>query len=221
VPLALATSLTALTNLDLSDNLLEGFWPEFNNSRSLEKLSIGGNRFQGPLPRLRYNKAMKILNASSNHFSGPLDPWYGSLSSMNVLNVSFNLLSGNFSESICRLRELNVLDLDFAFAMGSEQNQTLSAGLSCLGTILSLQVLKLQGNRIIGSMPLSFKNFPAMRLLSLRHNEIHGSIEEDYFANMSFSLNHLSLANNNISGSVPSSLCSMAGLTHLNLSSNR
>ena len=106
MPLALATSLTALTNLDLSDNLLEGFWPEFNNSRSLEKLSIGGNRFQGPLPRLRYNKAMKILNASSNHFSGPLDPWYGSLSSMNVLNVSFNLLSGNFSESICRLREL-------------------------------------------------------------------------------------------------------------------
>mmetsp|Transcript_7413 Transcript_7413/g.7627 ORF Transcript_7413/g.7627 Transcript_7413/m.7627 type:complete len:861 (+) Transcript_7413:176-2758(+) len=70
-----------------------------------------------------------------------------------------------------------------------------------------------------GYLPINFDNESFIQYLNLSHNQLHGSIPDTYSSSLPHLL-ELDLSNNILSGTIPSSLCSISSLTRLSLRNN-
>ncbi|KAG6773254.1 hypothetical protein POTOM_020515 [Populus tomentosa] len=83
----------------------------------------------------------------------------------------------------------------------------------------SLEILKLGGNKLWGTIPPSFANITSLLTLNLATNNLGGMIPDDFgrFKN----LKHLDLSINNLTGNVPLSLYNISSLVFLAVASNQ
>ncbi|XP_068639585.1 receptor-like protein 46 [Aristolochia californica] len=90
------STLFLVTNLDLSNNNLEGKIPEeLTNNSNLLLLNLAHNHFTGNIPKNIGNMSLlESLDLSNNQLSGSIPQSLSFLTTLNYLNLSYNNLSG-------------------------------------------------------------------------------------------------------------------------------
>ncbi|PHT30228.1 hypothetical protein CQW23_30157 [Capsicum baccatum] len=136
-------------SLNLSNKVLTGRIPhEFGNLTVLVSLDLESNNFQGNLPQeMACLRRLRFLDLSFNKFRGEVRSWFGFLHQLQVLNLRNNSFTGSIPSSFSNISTLDTLNLNF----NSIESQIPKV-------IGNLRGLKLRGNILIGSIPLSLSN---------------------------------------------------------------
>ncbi|KAM3369483.1 hypothetical protein ACQJBY_017408 [Aegilops geniculata] len=230
-------NLTALTNLDLSQNYLTGPLPSFIGELTrMQYMSFGINALSGPLPKELGNLTDLVsLSVSSNNFSGSLPSELGNLAKLEQLYIDSAGFSGPLPSSLSKLTKMKTLwasDNDFTGQIpdyigswnltdlrfqGNSFQGPLPATLSNLVQLTNLRI----GDILNGSSSsLAFiSNMTSLNSLVLRNCRISDTLLSVNFSKFT-SLNLLDLSFNNITGQVPQTLLNLNSLGFLFLGNN-
>ncbi|KAG1355095.1 receptor-like protein EIX2 [Cocos nucifera] len=189
---------SVLSLLDLSSNSFSGVIPsDIGKSRpNMEYLSLSTNSLSGEIPSSFCHLGYGALDLSKNLLSGELPDCWNHSSFLFVIDFSSNSLSESIPSSICSLPFLESLHL-------SDNNLSGELPLS-LKSCVSLNTLDLGQNGFLGRIPTWIgESLLSLKILRLRSNKLIGNIP----SNLSRlnSLQILDLANNKLSGTIPSS----------------
>ncbi|CAL8152133.1 unnamed protein product [Prunus armeniaca] len=236
---------SSLQYLSLKDNKLHGLIPrsifELENltvlalsSNQLSVLTLDDNKLDGQIPRSIFEfENLSDLDLSSNNLGGNLEfEKFSKLQSLCRLNLSFNHLSMSFNHlSNNTWPQLELLDLsscnisEFPYFLRASQN---------------LGVLYLSHNRIHADIPKWLLDFgkDSLNYLDLSHNSLTGTVGQLRWKNLMYlDLRNNSLcrelpipspstffffiSNNQLTGEMPPTICSLSKLKILDLSSNK
>ncbi|KAI3830323.1 hypothetical protein MKW92_035765 [Papaver armeniacum] len=230
--------LRHLKFLYLSDNKLHGSIPNsICENFSLQYLGLGTNNLTGNIPSCITNlRNLTVLDVSYDSIRGnvSLIPLINELNLMHFNNLTVVIdqhlypskfiledlrlrscnMEGFIPTFICKFTHLRILDL-------SDNNLT-GAIPSCFYKLEKIVDLNLSKNRLRGPLPLLpffMENF------DLSNNKFDGEISKKNGERLS-SANNIFLDHNELSGSIPSSLCSQKpemsyNVTVISLSNNK
>lgn len=207
--------LTNLQLLSLSNNQLSGAIPaQLANMGQLETLYLNNNQLTGPIPSsLSTNSYLAYLNLGKNQLTGPIPPSLGNMNRLQYLVLSYNQLSGSIPASLGNMPYLWGLALDHNQLSGSIPGNIGYSEYAYAGIDLSY-------NQLTGPIPdsLGMGKLQEMLInLRLNNNKLTGSIPAS-LANL-VNLNVLDADHNQLSGCFPASLSALCGKT-VNFSSN-
>ncbi|KAM3375167.1 protein STRUBBELIG-RECEPTOR FAMILY 6 isoform X1 [Capsicum galapagoense] len=141
------TSLTSLTNLDISNNNLGNQIP-YQLPPNVQRLNLAGNGFTGGIPySVSQMTSLQYLNVSHNQIQGELSEIFGSLSSLNTLDISLNSMTGKLPQSFKSLTSMKKIYL---------QNNQFSGNVDVLAN-LPLDDLNIENNQFTGEIPEKLK----------------------------------------------------------------
>ncbi|RYR05984.1 hypothetical protein Ahy_B06g085795 isoform B [Arachis hypogaea] len=147
--------LTDLFDLNVANNNLEGPIPDnLGSCKSLNSLNVHGNKLTGTIPgALKSLESMTYLNLSSNNLQGPIPIELSRIGNLDTLDISNNNIIGSIPSSLGDLEHLLKLRL---------QNNKLSGDVTSLVNCLSLSLLNVSYNKLVGVIPTSnnFSRFP-------------------------------------------------------------
>ncbi|KAJ6823580.1 pentatricopeptide repeat-containing protein [Iris pallida] len=261
-------SLPSLYYINLMNNSITGQIPvSLSNASSLKLLALSGNPLSGGIPAsLGKLSVLKFLGLGANNLEGSIPPSIWNLSSLVTLFLSFNQLQGSLPKDLgqalphieflivntnkmhgslpislsnaSQLRHIELSDNNFSGRIppniGSLQhlyfltlfNNQLEARkpidwsfLTSLSNCTILEKLEIHKNNLGGLLPKSIANIStSLQVLTMYNNSIEGSIPLE-IGNL-VNLTVLSLGNNFLSGSIPASIGLLKNLNILELSSN-
>ncbi|KAJ6327341.1 hypothetical protein OIU78_014257 [Salix suchowensis] len=137
------TSLTAVTNLDMSYNNLAGNIP-YQLPPNLQQLNLANNQFNGGIPySISQLLSLKYLNLGHNQLQNQLGDIFGQLPSLSTLDLSFNSLTGDLPRSFSSLSSMQSMYL---------QNNQFTGSINVLAN-LPLENLNVGNNRFTGWIP--------------------------------------------------------------------
>ncbi|KAM7474428.1 hypothetical protein LguiB_021671 [Lonicera macranthoides] len=147
---------------------------------------------------------LQTLDLSYNTgLTGPIRPSIGKLTKLSTLNLAGCGFTGPIPDSIGSLQQLVFLSLN---------NNGLSGSIpASFGNLTNLYWLDLASNRLSGPIPVSNGSRPGLDMLvktqhfHLGGNRLSGDIPSQLFSS-SLTLIHLLLENNQLTGSIPSTL---------------
>ncbi|XP_042401137.1 receptor-like protein EIX2 [Zingiber officinale] len=223
-------------SLDLSNNELSGEIPkcwQVEAARSLYFVHLGNNKLSGEIPRSLGNLiGLRSLHLNNNNLSGHLPPSLQNCHELVVLDLADNKFSGRIPAWIGQsLLQLTILRL--------RSNDLFGVIPPNLGELKNLQIIDLANNNL-WEIPYSFGHFNAItstsramdwinspedRLDGFEYGE-NDSISiitkgiEYYFSSTLYLVKSIDLSNNGLTGEIPMTLGSLAGLQTLNLSRN-
>ena len=230
-------SLTSLTALDLTGNLLTGHMPEcLCNLTLLTYLALQGNRLQGPLSTrigdlqkltfltladnildfmipssISTLTAVTYLDLSNNHFNGIIPKSIGNMSSLEQLYLDANYLNGNIPTSIGDLANLTHL-----YLASNGFNGQIPTSIGNLAH--NLLQLTLFNNSLSGQIPTSLGDCTALTALGLQQNRLSGALPSSLSALTNLQI--LYMQDNSLTSSIPSFLGTFTGLRYLVLHDN-
>ncbi|KAK9127374.1 hypothetical protein Syun_016171 [Stephania yunnanensis] len=234
--------------LDLGYTKLTGNLPySIGNLKSLRSLYLYQTSMNGTIPKsLGQLSELELLDLSLNAWDGELtEDHFANLANLIGLHISFDekppkpLFFNLSSNWVCPFTKLSYLKLNNC-QLGPlfpswlrNLNRLRFIMLENVGISYkipnwfpkiypSLPALDLSNNQIRGKVPLELRNglkSTKMRMLNLRGNLFSGTIPLNINETMP-NLLFLSLSNNLIEGSIPSSICNLKQLTAVSLSSN-
>ncbi|KAK1323535.1 putative leucine-rich repeat receptor-like protein kinase [Acorus calamus] len=149
--------------------------------------------------------------------TGTIPPSIGGLSKLKFLYLIGCGFSGEIPGQIGSLKELVFLSLNSNSFTGQIP--------STIGKLSKLNWLDLSDNKLTGTIPVSSATTPGLdSLINTQHfhlsiNMLSGSIPDQLFSS-SMRLIHLLLNDNNLTGSIPSTLCLLTSLEVLRLDRN-
>ncbi|KAL6512235.1 hypothetical protein OROHE_019847 [Orobanche hederae] len=145
VPLAFQ-KLESMTYLNLSYNDLRGPIPiELSRIGNLDTLDLSTNRLSGHMPSsLGDLEHLLKLNLSNNDLTGIIPAEFGNLRSVMEIDLSNNHLSGPIPPELSQLQNVFLLNLE---------NNNISGDVMSLANCLSLTVLNVSYNNLIGYIP--------------------------------------------------------------------
>ncbi|CAM0885366.1 unnamed protein product [Alopecurus aequalis] len=267
VPPNLCTFLPNLQTLALGGNFFLGHIPSsFTNASSLNRIDLSSNNFTGSVPTM-IGKLTKLswLNLQQNQLHAHKhEDWdflesLGNCTGLQMLSMSWNRLSGrvpsslgNLSNQLQRLYlDENNLSGDFPSGLINHCNLIVVSLVGnrftgvlpeWIGTLKSLQqirlgtnfftgvipwslsnlsqlgVLQLISNRFIGHIPSSFGKFPRLQDLDIFGNNLSGGVPMEIFEIPS--IISIDLSFNNLDGQLPSNVGNAKQLIQLIISSN-
>jgi len=139
--------LTALVQLDASNNNLGGSDIPYNLPPNLQSLNLEGNNFTGTVPySISQMVALRNLNLGHNQLSN-INDMFSQLTNLTTLDLSYNTFSGNIPQSFNSLTSLKTLYL---------QNNKFSGTIDVL-TNLPLTDLNVENNQFTGWVPDKLK----------------------------------------------------------------
>ncbi|KAL3746006.1 hypothetical protein ACJRO7_015018 [Eucalyptus globulus] len=136
------------------------------------------------------------LNLSNMGLQGRLSPYLGNLSFLASLDLRNNIFHGRIPIEIGRLHRLKELVL--------QHNQFEGNIPSDLAQCQNLENMSLVANRLTGGIPREFGAFPKLQLLYISLNPLGGQIPS-FLGNIS-TLQFISLFSTNLTGSIPPTL---------------
>ncbi|KAG2722467.1 hypothetical protein I3760_02G129600 [Carya illinoinensis] len=147
------SSLTLLTNLDMSNNNLGGGIP-YSLPPNVTRLNLASNSFNGGLPySISQMVSLTYLNVSHNQLHDQLVDMFGQLSSLSTMDLSFNSVSGSLPETFSSLTSMSSMYL---------QNNQFVGPINVLAT-LPLQTLNVENNHFNGWIPDQLKNINLLK----------------------------------------------------------
>jgi hypothetical protein len=191
--------LTNLRTLDLSSNSFFGEIPsELGSLTNLVFLHLGTNRFSFPIPEEIFQlSSLQTLNLSLNDLTGEIPSNIDGLPNLEIFSLGNNKLSGVIllGHKSTALREIDM-----------EKNQ-FSAFEAPAITLATLEVLKINENRLSGRLASEIGNMSNLTWLSAHNNLLDGPIPSQ-LGNLTL-LKVLNLSFNQFSGSIPKEICSL------------
>ncbi|GKA69550.1 kinase-like domain-containing protein [Tanacetum coccineum] len=194
-----------VTALRLVSKGLEGsLSPHVGNLSFLRELYLPNNSFQGTIPHeLGRLSALRILYLNRNKFSGVIPANLSCCSNLEELWLARNNLAGSIPKELSLLSKLAILVIEF---------NKLTGGIPpLLGNITSMELFSVLRNPLGGSIPATLGHWKSLwdhwkNRLSIYSGEcnLYGSIPHSIF-NLSLLVN-LSLAENNLTSSLPSEI---------------
>ncbi|KAK9005635.1 hypothetical protein V6N11_043060 [Hibiscus sabdariffa] len=243
-------NLSSLARFDISDNTFHGSLPiELANLHQLEYLNFGSNNFEGEIPSwfgyftelrslfLHGNNVMAemtYLSLYNNSLDGNIPMEIGNLTMLNSLLLGYNNLTGPIPSSIFNISSLQEI------VLGNNNNLFGHLSSNIFDYLPRLLRLNLVGIQLSGRIPSSLFKCKKLEYLELYDN----NLEEDivplgitnltslvYFSmpktNLSGriprlqpSLQGYGVADNNLVGEIPCSICNLSSLDSLYLSEN-
>ncbi|KAK3031339.1 hypothetical protein RJ639_035245, partial [Escallonia herrerae] len=157
---------------------------------------------------------LQILDLSYNQgLTGPVPPAIGTLKKLSNLILVGCGFNGPIPDAIGSLQELVFLSLNSNSFIGSIP--------ASIGNLSNLYWLDLADNKLSGKIPVSTGTTPGLDMLvKAKHlNKLSGEIPSQLF-NSKLTLIHVLFENNNLSGSIPSTLGLVQTLEVLRLDRN-
>uniref|UniRef100_A0ACD5YLM4 Uncharacterized protein n=1 Tax=Avena sativa TaxID=4498 RepID=A0ACD5YLM4_AVESA len=146
--------LTALVELDMSNNNLGGSDIPYNLPPNLETLNLEKNNFTGTLPySISHMAALKYLKLGHNLISD-VNVVFNQLTNLTTLDLSDNAFSGTLSESFSSLKTLTTLYL---------QNNRFNGTIGVLSD-LPLTDLNVANNQFSGWIPEKLKSISNLQI---------------------------------------------------------
>ncbi|KAG1362720.1 LRR receptor-like serine/threonine-protein kinase EFR [Cocos nucifera] len=214
------SNLSHLVVLELSENNLQGHLPEdIGHLTSLQFFEFSDNKISGTIPLSLYNiSSLQTLSAVDNQLSGILSLDIGNaLPNLLQLNLIRNQLEGPIPISLANASGLQLIDLgENKFSGGIPEN---------LGSLRHLSWLSLWGNRLKATEAndwafiSSLTNCSQLGFLSLANNDLSGTLPTS-IANLSTQLYRLTVGQNRIHGTIPPGIENLVNLTILGLNQN-
>ncbi|XP_058099637.1 probable LRR receptor-like serine/threonine-protein kinase At3g47570 [Magnolia sinica] len=207
-------NLSSLTHLSLARNGIEGSIPhELGRIAGLQFLQLSGNKLSGTIPPSLYNlSSIYLFSVADNQLHGSLPPDLGlSLPNLRMLYTGANRFTGHIPISITNasgLTELYFTDNDFTGPAPTD-----------LGNLKDLVRLGLGGNRLESddlSLLTSLNNCSGLIVLGIGANLMKGRLPSS-IANLSTQLEILSIAVNQISGTISPGIENLVSLTALDM----
>ncbi|XP_057758033.1 receptor-like protein EIX2 [Arachis stenosperma] len=193
---------TSLSSVDISNNSLRDasfiFPWLMNSTRSLVTLIMNDNGLTGTIPETFGDNlnSLEELNLANNELKGQIPLSLFHSCNLAWLDLSNNNLTGEFHEYIreysrCAHKPLQILDLGWNEITGMVPD---------LSQLQSLQELRLDNNRLNGSIHEGTGQLSNLTELSLGNNFLTGLISEAHFSRLSdlgtLDLSHNALAFN-------------------------
>ncbi|KAK8602713.1 hypothetical protein V6N13_084918 [Hibiscus sabdariffa] len=215
-------TLTSLTNLRLGQNYLTGpLSASIGNLTRMQWLDVGINALSGEVPReIGLLTDLRSFAFGTNNFSGPLPSELGNCLMLEQLYFDSSGVSGEIPATFANLQNLQV--------MWASDTQLTGRIPDFIGNWSRLTVLRFQGNSFEGPIPSTFSNLTS--LTELRISGLSNASSLAFIRDMrSLSVFIISrkdtacrdLRNNNISGTIPSSIGEYGNLTQLFLGNNK
>ena len=200
---AIPSSLGGLTNLEqlwLSDNQLSGAVPSsLGGLTNLEELVLAGNRLSGAIPSsLGGLTNLEQLDLRNNQLSGAIPSSLGGLTSLTSLRLSGNQLSGAIPAALCR----------FADSINPQQGGVILPCASGDARAVLMEFYEAADGANWTDDTNWNTDAPLDQWYGVR-TDTAGNVEE------------LRLSDNQLSGTIPSSLGSLTSLDALVLAGNR
>ncbi|PON87534.1 Serine/threonine protein kinase [Trema orientale] len=216
------SNASKLTEIDLTDNHFSGFIPNTLSAlKNLQWLSLRSNHLTiesttptlGVLLPTANFKDLRFLNLYDNPLNATLPTSIGNLSaSLEYLWLGNCNLRGSIPDNIANLSSLVGLALN--------QNGLLSGTIpSSIGKLQKLQALYLDNSKLQGTIPVELCQLQRLGELDLSNNMLVGSIPM-CLGDLATSLRWLSLASNNLTSAIPSTIWRLTDILNMNLSSN-
>ncbi|KAK6129557.1 hypothetical protein DH2020_036715 [Rehmannia glutinosa] len=162
-------NMTKLHYLELNDNLLTGHIPpELGKLTDLFDLNVANNHLEGPIPdNLSSCTNLNSFNVHGNKLNRSVPLAFQKLESMTYLDLSNNRISGYMPSSLGDLEHLLKLDLSNNHLSGPIPQE--------LGQLQNVFLLKLENNNISGDV-MSLANCVSLTVLNVSYNNLVGYI---------------------------------------------
>lgn len=140
--------LESMTYLNLSNNNIRGPIPvELSRIGNLDTLDLSNNKINGIIPSsLGDLEHLLKMNLSRNHITGVVPADFGNLRSIMEIDLSINDISGPIPEELNQLQNMYMLRLE---------NNNLTGNVGSLANCVSLTVLNVSYNNLVGDIPKS------------------------------------------------------------------
>lgn len=204
---------TLIISLDFSMNHFSGpLSPGVGQCPNLQVLRAGANSLSGWLPYDLYNATkLREISLHNNQFSGPINGTIVTLSNLTILDLHFNQLSGDIPQNIGLLSNLESLILHTNTLHGSLPPSLMNC--------TRLRTLLLRDNNFGGDVShLNFSKLLRLQAIDLGSNTFTGSIPQTLCS--CTSLVAVRFSHNQLSGEIPPCMASLASLQHLALANN-
>ncbi|WVZ66706.1 hypothetical protein U9M48_015895 [Paspalum notatum var. saurae] len=146
--------LTALAELDMSNNNLGGSDIPYNLPPNLQSLNLADNNFTGTVPySISQMVALSSLNLGHNQLSN-INDMFSQLTNLTTLDLSYNTFSGNIPQTFNSMSSLKALYL---------QNNNFSGTIDVLAN-LPLTDLNVENNQFTGWVPDKLKGINNLQI---------------------------------------------------------
>ena len=238
--------LTRLEDLDLSSNQLSGSIPtQLGQLTALTDLYLGGNQLSGSIPtQLGQLTALEYLYLGNNQLSGAIPSEFGNLANLIELDLDTNQLTGCVPESLRNIRFNDFDSLGLPFCGDPTFTPTPTATATATATPTSdgmnaasdREALVALYNATDGPNWTNNENWLSaepvgtwygittdgggrVTALSLAYNQLSGTLPTQ-LGNLT-NLTELVFFSNNLTGTIPTQLGQLTRLEDLDLSSNQ
>ncbi|KAE8056361.1 hypothetical protein FH972_013140 [Carpinus fangiana] len=204
-------NISSLELLLLNGNQLTGPLPEELGSLSnLDRIQIDENRISGLIPISFSNLTKaKHFHMNNNSISGQIPPELSKLPILVHLLVDNNNLSGYLPPEFSKMPMLKILQLDNNHFDGT----TIPSSYSNMSKLLKLS---LRNCKLHGPIP-DFSQIPNLYYLDLSSNQLNGPIPPNW---LSKKITTINLSNNNLIGMIPTNFSGLPHLQKLSIANN-
>ncbi|KAJ7957317.1 putative Receptor-kinase [Quillaja saponaria] len=205
----------SIMEIDVSDNAIQGEVPANISSTFpiLGLLNMSMNAIHGSLPNsFDHMNFLFTLDLSNNHMSGEI-PWntFAGNSRLSSLVLSNNNFDGQVFPALSALPSLEQLYLnDNGFVFPQSMSNT---------SLLTLSVLDIRNNHLVGKLPRWIGNFSKLQAISMSSNHLEGFIPTE-LCKLEY-LKYLDISENDLTGFIPPDCFNSSYLEYLHLGKNR
>uniref|UniRef100_A0A7N2L605 Disease resistance R13L4/SHOC-2-like LRR domain-containing protein n=2 Tax=Quercus lobata TaxID=97700 RepID=A0A7N2L605_QUELO len=208
------SNLKYLNVIDLSYNKFEGSIPvSFENLTKVTDIMLQYNNFTGQIPSSLSNlKYLNVIDLSYNKFEGSIPVSLGNLTKVTKIMLQYNNFTGHIPSSLSNPKDLTFINFSHNNFGGFGGKIPFLTNLTKLSTVdlsynqltsqmcefqpnNSLQYLRLENNRLYGSLPSSISNLVNLIELNIASNDLSGIVEFDESTNLE-ELETLDVSNN-------------------------